>query len=82
MDKQSMRLSRPVYEALPWAYLVLGFLALIASYVERGQGWSAVLALAGLASLIGGIVVLLRRRDFRDLREQYAHSETLTSLDE
>ncbi|MGB8328175.1 MAG: hypothetical protein WCE48_11420 [Steroidobacteraceae bacterium] len=64
-------LSRPVYESLPAIYVLAGVIALALSYV-RGRGWlSSLLALAGLAGVIGGGVVWLRRRDFRTLRDKY-----------
>ena len=71
MNKKNMRLSRPVYEGLPWFYLFCGLAGLLVSYVERGKAWSMIPGIAGLSLVIGGIVVLLRRRDFRDLRERY-----------
>jgi hypothetical protein len=32
---------------------------------------SLLVGLAGLAGLLGGVVILLRRRDYRELRSQY-----------
>ena len=71
-----MRLSRPLYEGLPWLYLVCGAAALGASYRLEGQArsLSLVTGLGGLAAVIGGVVVLLRRRDYRDLRSRYRDS--------
>ena len=50
--------SRPVYEGLPWFYII-----------------------CGLAVLLGGVVVLLRRRDYRELRSQYADPDSLGGKD-
>lgn len=73
MTKRSeKRLPRPLYEALPWLYVLLGLIALVASYLVQSLAvLSALLGLAGFAVLLGGVVVLLRRRDFRELRSQY-----------
>jgi nitrate reductase gamma subunit len=66
------RFSRPVYEGLPWLYITCGLLALGGSYLLAVHGLiSLLVGLAGLLCLLGGVVVLLRRRDFRELRSQY-----------
>jgi hypothetical protein len=71
------RLSKPLYEGLPWLYMLCGALALVASYCVHSAFASAVLGIPGLAALLGGIVVLLRRRDYRRMRAKY----TRPSLD-
>jgi UDP-N-acetylmuramyl pentapeptide phosphotransferase/UDP-N-acetylglucosamine-1-phosphate transferase len=70
-------LSRPVYEGLPWAYLLGGLLALIASYFQSSPGLSLVLGLPGLLVFMAGVVVLLRRRGYRRLRAQYDDPDAL-----
>ncbi|MEJ0006360.1 MAG: hypothetical protein WDM77_08320 [Steroidobacteraceae bacterium] len=77
MSSASRRLSRPVYEGLPWAYLLGGLCALIASYFQTSSGLSLALGLPGLLALLAGVVVLLRRRDYRRLRVQYDAPEAL-----
>jgi nitrate reductase gamma subunit len=69
------RLARPLYEALPWCYLLCGIAALTASYLTRGL-MSAVLGVPGLVATIGGIVVLLRRRDYRRMRADYLETDS------
>ena len=65
-------LSRPLYEGLPWAYMGCGVAALVASYLLAAHGAVSFAAgLIGLAALLYGMVVLLRRRDFRAMRSQY-----------
>jgi len=77
MSTAPHRLSRPVYEGLPWAYLLGGLLALIASYFQASSGMSLVLGLPGLLVFMAGVVVLLRRRGYRRLRAQYDAPDAL-----
>ena len=78
MKRTQMRLSRPLYEGLPWAYVACGLAALTGSYLISSRLISLGLGLVGFLGLLGGIVVLLRRRDFRELRANYADPERLT----
>jgi len=78
MQRHSPHFSRPVYEGLPWVYIICGLLALLTSYLLAARGLlSLAVGLAGLLALVGGIVVLLRRRDYRALRARYADPESL-----
>ncbi len=71
-----MHLSRPVYEGLPWLYIGAGVAALGVSYViGDSHVLSLLVGLAGLIALLGGVVVLLRRRDYRHLRSQYGQPD-------
>ena len=71
-----MHLSRPVYEGLPWIYIGAGLAALGASYlIGDARALGLLAGLAGLAALLGGVVVLLRRRDYRELRSQYGQAD-------
>ena len=72
-------LSRPVYEGLPWAYMGCGVAALVASYLLAARGAVSFAAgLIGLAALLYGMVVLLRRRDFRAMRSQYGDPDSVS----
>jgi len=77
MSTAHHRLSRPVYEGLPWAYLLGGLLALVGSYFQTSSGLSLVLGLQGLLVFMAGVVVLLRRRGYRRLRAQYDAPDAL-----
>ncbi len=60
-----MWIAKPVYESLPYFYLVVGVVALAAAmYVNHGY-WPTVCFALGLVCLVGGLVVLLKRRDAR-----------------
>lgn len=72
------RLSRPVYEFLPWLYMLCGIAALVASYILPSGILSLIAGLVGLVGVLGGIVILLRRRDYRELRSQYADPGSLS----
>ena len=77
MSPENHRLSRPVYEGLPWIYLLGGLLALSASYFQTSSTLSVVLGLPGFLALMAGAVVLLRRRAYRRLRAQYDAPDAL-----
>jgi membrane associated rhomboid family serine protease len=78
MERPGRHLSRPLYEGLPWIYMASGVLALLGSYWLAAHGTlSLIVGLLGLVALIGGFVVLLRRRNYRQLRSQYADPDAL-----
>jgi hypothetical protein len=77
MSSPRHKLSRPVYEGLPWAYLLGGVAALIVSYFQESTALSLVLGLPGLLAVLAGAVVLLRRRGYRRLRAQYDAPDAL-----
>lgn len=66
-----MRLSRSVYEALPYVYMVLGGGALAASFIWRSEIWSDLVAAFGLIVMVTGLVLVLRRRDYRIQKRRY-----------
>ncbi|HEY6822847.1 MAG TPA: hypothetical protein VI195_00285 [Steroidobacteraceae bacterium] len=82
MPRLSPHISRPLYEGLPWIYIILGLVALIASYLLAARGaLSLIVGVLGLGCVVGGFVLLLRRRDYRALRSQYADPESLSGHD-
>ena len=65
-----------MYEGLPWLYIVGGLAGLGVSYlIGDSHTIGLLVGLAGLAALLGGVVVLLRRRDYRELRSQYGQPD-------
>ena len=60
-----MWVSKPIYESLPYFYLVTGVLSLAASLYLNHWYWPTICFVMGTASLVGGLVLLLKRRDFR-----------------
>ena len=61
---------RPLYEALPWLYMAAGALALaVAFLVERSP--HGILMLLGGLGLTVGLVLWMRRRDFRTSQAEY-----------
>ena len=66
-----MRVSRPLYESLPYAYIAVGVAALVASFAWRVADWSGILAFFGVAAIVGGLVLALRRRDYRIQKRHY-----------
>ncbi len=66
-----MRLSRSVYESLPYVYMLIGIGAFAASFMWRADDWSGLVAGFGVIVLITGLVLALRRRDYRIQKRRY-----------
>jgi len=60
-----MWLSKPLYEALPFYYLAIGLIALVARLYVNYWYWPAICTVVGIGSLIAGAYVWLKRRDHR-----------------
>jgi ABC-type Fe3+-siderophore transport system permease subunit len=73
-----MYLARPLYELLPYAYVLAGACALAASWFVREAPWPMVLMVGGMVAVVGGLVILLRRRDYRTTKSEY----TVKSLED
>ena len=81
MSRSGKRLSRPLYEVLPWVYVAGGAAALFGSYVSPYRALSIAVGVLGLVGVLGGTVVLLRRRDFREMQSHYGNPDALRDLD-
>lgn len=58
-------LSKPIYETLPFFYLIAGVGLLVASLYLDYWHWPLLCLIGGIICLILGLFILLKRRDFR-----------------
>ena len=56
-----MGLSKPVYEALPFYYVALGAVALVARLYVDWWYWPAICLIVGVLGIAAGVFVLLKR---------------------
>ena len=66
-----MWISRPIYELLPYLYMLAGVALLAAAWVIEAATWPSVLLTVGALSLMGGLVLWLRRKDYRTKQAEY-----------
>ena len=71
MENRTVRLSKPLYELLPYGYMLAGLLALAGSWYLQTTFWADVVMVLGILCVVGGVVVLLKRRDARSNRAEY-----------
>jgi hypothetical protein len=62
-------LSKQIYEALPYFYLLAGAISLAASLYLDFWHWPAICLGVGFVCLTLGLVIFLKRRDFRNDRK-------------
>ena len=72
-----MWISKPIYESLPYFYLLVGAVCLAASLYLNHWYWPEICFGIGLGSLVAGLVVWLKRRDYRDHGRRADHSPDL-----
>jgi len=65
-----MWIPRPLYETLPYFYMAVGVGLLGAAYFME-QGPRGLLLVAGAAGLTLGLVLWMRRRDYRASQREY-----------
>jgi hypothetical protein len=70
-----MYLPRSLYEALPYVYVAGGGALAALSWHQRESAWSDAALVTGVGVFVAGLVLLLRRRTFRQDASRYdAHS--------
>jgi hypothetical protein len=65
MGIRAVYLARPVYECIPYAYAFAGITLMLLSYFDGRGIWSTLAGVAGLVAVVGGVVIFLKRRDYR-----------------
>ncbi len=65
-----MWLPKFLYESIPFWYLVIGTALLGTAFFIDGAYWPEICAGAGLAALIAGLVLILRRKGYRSSRSR------------
>ncbi len=70
-----MWVSKPIYESLPYFYLLAGAISLAASMYLNHWYWPPICFVVGLLCLVAGLVIWLKRRDHRnqDRRTSQSH---------
>jgi len=66
-----MWLARPIYEFLPYLYMLVGIALLGAAWFIEMSTLPSVFMVVGVLSLMAGLVLWLRRRDYRTRQSEY-----------
>jgi hypothetical protein len=66
-----MWLARPIYEFLPYLYMLVGLALLGAAWFIEMSTLPSVFMLVGVLSIMAGLVLWLRRRDYRTRQSEY-----------
>ena len=66
-----MWLARPVYEFLPYLYILVGVALLGAAWFIEMSTLPSVFLVIGVLSIMAGLVLWLRRRDYRTRQSEY-----------
>jgi hypothetical protein len=66
-----MWIARPLYELLPYIYMLLGLILLGAAWLINLETLPGILLVVGSLSLLAGIVLWLRRKDYRTTQAEY-----------
>ena len=66
-----MWLARPIYELLPYLYMLLGIVLVGFAWSLPSATLPGVMMFLGAVSLLAGIVLWLRRRDYRSRQAEY-----------
>jgi len=68
-----MWIARPIYELLPYAYILVGAVLLGAAWFLNVETLPGVLLVVGSLSMLAGIVLWLRRKDYRTRQAEYTN---------
>jgi hypothetical protein len=71
-----MWLAKPVYEFLPYAYIAIGAALVGTAAYTQFWYWPQICATAGLAGIVGGLALLLKRRGYRSSRSRVDFEKT------
>jgi hypothetical protein len=66
-----MWLPRPLYEFLPYVYMLVGIGLLAAAWFIDIRTLPSIFMVVGALSLMAGLVLWLRRRDYRTRQAEY-----------
>lgn len=66
-----MWLARPLYELLPYLYMLVGLGLLAAAWFIDIRTLPSVFMVVGVLSIMAGLVLWLRRRDYRTRQAEY-----------
>jgi hypothetical protein len=70
-----MWIARPIYELIPYVYMALGAVLIAAAWFLTMDTVPGILAALGSVSLLAGVVLWLRRKDYRTRQAEYnSHS--------
>jgi hypothetical protein len=68
-----MWIARPIYELLPYAYILVGAVLLGVAWFLNIETLPGVLLVVGSLSMLAGIVLWLRRKDYRTRQAEYTN---------
>jgi len=70
-----MWLPTPIYESLPIALMLFGGLLALSGYLPRAQWLQSTLLIGGSLFGVAGLVLMLKRRDYRLSRSRVKYDK-------
>jgi hypothetical protein len=68
-----MWMPRPIYELLPYVYMGVGAVLIGIAWFLQVETWPGIMLGVGSLSLLVGIVLFLRRKDYRTRQAEYSN---------
>ena len=68
-----MWIARPIYELLPYVYMLVGLVLLGVAWFLNIETLPGVLLVVGSLFMLAGIVLWLRRKDYRTRQAEYTN---------